>query len=139
MKTFLKSLKQYGGLPALLLLGSVAASANQGNAGNALPWDQPLTTLVQSLQGPVAFAIAVVGIIACGAMLIFGGELSDTMKRMLQMGIACCLIVFSTQVLSTFVGFGEDIPAAPAVVESSHSQHVLAVSAKSMELGKQAA
>ena len=138
MKTLLKSLKQYGGLPTLLLLGSMAARANNNAAGNALPWDQPLTTLVQSLQGPVAFAIAVVGIIACGAMLIFGGEMSDTMKRMLQMGIACCLIVFSTQVLSTFIGFGEDIPAA-AVVHSSHPQHASAMSAKSIGAVKQAA
>ena len=138
MKIFLKSLKQYGGLPALLLLGSVAASANQGNGGNALPWDQPLTTLVQSLQGPVAFAIAVIGIIACGAMLIFGGEMSDTMKRLLQMGIACCLIVFSTQILSTFIGFGEDIPAT-AVVRSSHSQHMSSVLPKPMGVAKRAA
>jgi type IV secretory pathway VirB2 component (pilin) len=138
MKYFLKSLKQYGGFPALLLLGSVAASANQGNGGNALPWDQPLTTLVQSLQGPVAFAIAVVGIIACGAMLIFGGEMSDTMKRLLQVGIACCLIVFSTQVLSTFIGFGEEIPAT-AAVHSSHSQHASAVPRQPVGVVKQAA
>jgi type IV secretion system protein TrbC len=122
MNTLFRSLKRCGGLPTLLLLGSVGAFANNQNNGAALPWDGPLTTLVQSLQGPVAFAIAVVGIIACGAMLIFGGEMSDTMKRMLQMGIACCLIVFSTQVLSTFIGFGEDIPASVAT-HASHSPH----------------
>ena len=122
MKQFLRSLKQYGGLPALLFLGSAAAFAQGNGGGNALPWDQPLTTLVQSLTGPVAFAIAVVGIIACGAMLIFGGEMSDTMKRLLQVGIAACLVVFSTQVLQTFIGFGEDIPVR-ATVQAKAPSH----------------
>jgi type IV secretory pathway VirB2 component (pilin) len=128
MKHVFKSLKRYGGVPALLLLGSVGAFANGNNNGNALPWDQPLTTLVQSLTGPVAFAIAVVGIIACGAMLIFGGEMSDTMKRLLQVGIAACLVVFSTQVLQTFIGFGEDIPVR-ATVQAKAPPHASGVRA----------
>lgn len=36
--------------------------------GGALPWDQPLTTLQNDLQGPVAHAITTAAIIGAGIM-----------------------------------------------------------------------
>jgi type IV secretory pathway VirB2 component (pilin) len=35
-------------------------------AGGALPWDQPLTTLQNDLQGPVAHAITTAAVIGTG-------------------------------------------------------------------------
>ena len=78
--------------------------------GSNLPWEGPLTTLVTSLTGPVAYAISVIAIVALGATLAFaGGEMGETMKRLLHVGIAVCCVVFAAQVMSSFIGQAAEI------------------------------
>src|SRR5262249_44454205 len=64
--------------------------------------------LVTSLTGPVAYAISIVAIVALGAGLAFGGEMSESMRRMLQVGIAVCLVVFAAQVMTSWIGSGAE-------------------------------
>jgi len=97
------------------LLLAFACAAGSGGAfaaetGTNLPWEGPLTTLVTSLTGPVAYAISVVAIVALGATLAFaGGEMGETMKRLLHVGIAVCCVVFAAQVMSSFIGQAAEI------------------------------
>jgi type IV secretory pathway VirB2 component (pilin) len=96
-----------------LAAGSVTFAAE---AGNNLPWEGPLTTLVTSLTGPVAYAISVVAIVALGATLAFaGGEMGETMKRLLHVGIAVCCVVFAAQVMTSFIGQAAEIATAQPV------------------------
>ena len=68
-------------LGVMLALGTSGAFAAEN--GTNLPWEGPLTTLVTSLTGPVAYAISVIAIVALGATLAFaGGEMGETMKRL---------------------------------------------------------
>ena len=91
-----------------LAVGSTGAFAAEN--GTNLPWEGPLTTLVTSLTGPVAYAISVIAIVALGATLAFGGgEMGETMKRLLHVGIAVCLVVFAAQVMSSFIGQAAEI------------------------------
>ena len=85
MRIFL--VKRQRTLRAALMLGFAmalgAGGAFAAENGNNLPWEGPLTTLVTSLTGPVAYAISVVAIVALGATLAFaGGEMGETMKRL---------------------------------------------------------
>src|SRR5215475_5373294 len=106
-----KLLRKGSSLAAMVLLSGTGAFA--ANAGNNLPWEAPLQTLVASLTGPVAYAISIVAIVALGAGLAFGGEMSESMRRMLQVGIAVCLVVFAAQVMTSWIGAGaETAPAA---------------------------
>ena len=59
----------------LLTLASAVLSlpASAAAGGQALPWEQPLTRLQQSLSGPVAGAIAIIALVAIGVTLVFGG------------------------------------------------------------------
>lgn len=95
-----------------MMMGFSASSAFANNTQGNLPWEGPLQTLVTSLTGPVAFAIAVIGIIGAGAALLFGGEMNDLLKRLLQVGIAVCLIVFAVQVLNNWIGFAAEVASA---------------------------
>ena len=80
-------------LGVMLALGTSGAFAAEN--GTNLPWEGPLTILVTSLTGPVAYAISVIAIVALGATLAFaGGEMGETMKRLLHVGIAVCLRSF---------------------------------------------
>lgn len=97
-----------------LAAGSCCAFAAE--TGTNLPWEGPLTTLVTSLTGPVAYAISVVAIVALGATLAFaGGEMGETMKRLLHVGIAVCCVVFAAQVMSSFIGQAAEISLSQPV------------------------
>ena len=126
MRSFL--VRRQRPLRVALMLGFALAAGSgafAAEAGNNLPWEGPLTTLVTSLTGPVAYAISVVAIVALGATLAFaGGEMGETMKRLLHVGIAVCCVVFAAQVMTSFIGQAAEIAlsqpvhtiAAPAFV-----------------------
>ncbi len=126
MRSFLVRRQRPLRVALMLALALAAASgAFAAEAGNNLPWEGPLTTLVTSLTGPVAYAISVVAIVALGATLAFaGGEMGETMKRLLHVGIAVCCVVFAAQVMTSFIGQAAEIAlsqpahtiAAPAFV-----------------------
>jgi len=108
-----KILRKGAALGAMLLLSGTGAFA--ANTGSNLPWEGPLQTLVTSLTGPVAYAISIVAIVALGAGLAFGGEMSESMRRMLQVGIAVCLVVFAAQVMTSWIGSGAETTPASIV------------------------
>jgi type IV secretory pathway VirB2 component (pilin) len=74
--------------PALLALAGVAVLqpdlAYAASGGGALPWDGPLTTLRNDITGPVAFSIALLAMVAAGAALAFGGEISQFTRAMIM-------------------------------------------------------
>lgn len=88
-------------LMAIIVLAAIIEPAYASAAGGpGLPWEAPLTTLTNSIRGPVAFAISLLGIIVCGAMLIWGGEISEFMRRSVMLVLVIALLVLSTNVLS---------------------------------------
>jgi type IV secretion system protein TrbC len=106
-KKLLRAGSRIGSVAALLLLSNIGAFAAQ--TGGNLPWEGPLQTLVTSLTGPVAYAISVVAIVALGAGLAFGGEMNETMRRLLQVGLAVCCVVFAAQVMASWIGTGAEV------------------------------
>ena len=89
------------GLLALILFSPelMASTAN-------LPWEGPLTKMVNSIKGPVAFGISVIAIVAAGAGLIFGGEIGTFMKSSIILALIISLIVFAVNILSSAFGIG---------------------------------
>ena len=93
-------------LPALLLVLVIAAAwhpdaAHAASAGGgSLPWDTPLTTLKNDLTGPVAFTISLLAMVACGAALVFGGEINEFVRRIIMLVLVCAFIVGVTNLAS---------------------------------------
>ena len=115
VRGYLVKRKRTAQLALMMGLALAAASSVAFAAENVtnLPWEGPLTTLVTSLTGPVAYAISVIAIVALGATLAFaGGEMGETMKRLLHVGIAVCCVVFAAQVMSSFIGQAAEISFA---------------------------
>ena len=52
----------------------------------------------------VAQAIAVIGIVASGATLIFGGEISGFLKSVIYLILVCSLLVAGNKIISVFSG-----------------------------------
>lgn len=86
-----------------------AADATEGG-GAGLPWEGPLQKLKQSISGPVAFVIALLGIIACGATLIWGGEVSEFTRRIIYVVLVVCIIVFANTLLTGALFSGAVVP-----------------------------
>jgi type IV secretion system protein VirB2 len=87
----------------LILAGMTLVSNALAHASSTtgLPWETPLQTVQQSLTGPVAAGISVVGIAAGGMALVFGGELSEFAKRACYAVIATGAIVGAGSLMST--------------------------------------
>jgi type IV secretion system protein VirB2 len=83
----------------MAMVSNALAYASTSTTG--LPWETPLQTVQQSLTGPVAAGISVVGIAAGGMALVFGGELSEFAKRACYAVIATGAIVGAGSLMST--------------------------------------
>ena len=86
------------------VLSSPAYASSSGGGG--LPWESPLQTITQSITGPVAFAVSVIGVFAAGAGLIWGGEISGFTRTLIFVVLVIGLIVAATNILSTLFGVG---------------------------------
>lgn len=78
--------------------------AEAGTTGGALPWEGPLRTIAQSLTGPVAFSVALIGIFSTGATLVWGGEMNEFARRAVLLGLIVAVLVFATNILSSAFG-----------------------------------
>jgi len=93
-----------------LFIADPAWAAGVGGSKTGLPWEAPLELLGKSISGPVAFVIALLGIIACGATLIWGGEISEFTRRIIYVVLVVCLIVFANSLLRGAMFAGAVIP-----------------------------
>jgi type IV secretion system protein TrbC len=92
-------------LPCLVLALVIAVSfypiaAHAATAGGNLPWDTPLTTLRNDITGPVAFTISLLAMVACGAALVFGGEINEFVRRIIMLVLVSAFIVGVTNLAS---------------------------------------
>lgn len=97
---------------ATCLLLAHPAFAASGSGGAGLPWESPLQTLRQSFSGPVAFTLSLLGIIAAGGTLIWGGEVSEFARRMVYIVLVICVLVFANTLLTGALFSGATIPDA---------------------------
>jgi type IV secretion system protein VirB2 len=95
-----------------LLLGP-DAYASQGSGGG-LPYEGWLTSLQNSVTGPVAFSVALIGIVVAGSTLIFGGELSGFFRTIIFLVLVMALLIGAQNMMGTFFGKGAEIAACPA-------------------------
>lgn len=98
----------YGVLVALLvfitLVPHVAHAAT--GAGGGLPYETWLTSLRNSVTGPVAFTLSIVGIVVAGGILIFGGELNAFFRALVFLTLVMALLVGAQSIMGTYFGQG---------------------------------
>ena len=73
-------------------------------AGSNMPWEQPLTQILNSVQGPVAKIVAVIIIISSGLALAFG-ETSGGMRRLIQIVFGLSIAFAASSFFLTFFNF----------------------------------
>ena len=94
----LKSLSSF----LFLIFLSLEAVASE-TASGALPYESWLKTLQQSFTGPVAFSVSLLGIISCGATLIFmGGEIGRFVRSIVYLVLVMTLLIGANSMMTRF-------------------------------------
>lgn len=106
-------LRRYGDnvlLAAVCLLGAVMVMAGN-TSGSDMPWDDALSTLQESLTGPFAYIVSLIGIVASAGMLVFGGEISGFLKSMLYVVLVVAVLIGANAFMTNVMGASALLPA----------------------------
>lgn len=87
-------------LMALLLVWAAAAQAS----GSSMPWESPLESILESVQGPVARIIAVIIIISTGLALAFG-DTSGGFRKLIQIVFGLSIAFAASSFFLSFFSF----------------------------------
>ncbi|HQT72588.1 MAG TPA: TrbC/VirB2 family protein [Acidiphilium sp.] len=81
------------------------ATAPAYTAGSNMPWEQPLTQILDSVQGPVAKVVSVIIIVITGLTLAFG-ETSGGFRRLIQIVFGLSIAFAASSFFLSFFQFG---------------------------------
>jgi type IV secretion system protein VirB2 len=74
-----------------------------GQAGG-LPYEAWLTKVQQSMTGPVAYGVSLIGIIGAGGVLIFGGELNAFLRTIVFIVLVMALLIGANALMTGLFG-----------------------------------
>ncbi len=110
---------------AVFLLVPEHAFASEGTGGS-LPYESWLVNLRNSVTGPVAFALSIIGIVIAGGVLIFGGDLNGFFRTLIFLVLVMALLVGAQNVMGTFFGRGAEIASlGEALIHQAKSATVI--------------
>ena len=92
---------QQGLLLGILML-CLATTAQA--AGSSMPWEGPLTSILESIQGPVARIVAVIIIISTGLALAFG-DTSGGFRKLIQIVFGLSIAFAASSFFLSFFSF----------------------------------
>jgi type IV secretion system protein VirB2 len=85
---------------AVMLMTAGTARA----AGSSMPWEGPLESILESIQGPVARIVAVIIIIATGLALAFG-DTSGGFRKLIQIVFGLTIAFAASSFFLSFFSF----------------------------------
>jgi len=74
-------------------------------AGSGMPWEAPLQTILESIEGPVAKIVAVIIIIVTGLTLAFG-DTGGGFRRLVQIVFGLSIAFAASSFFLSFFSFG---------------------------------
>ena len=74
-------------------------------AGSNMPWEAPLQSVLESIEGPVARIVAVIIIIVTGLSLAFG-DTAGGFRRLVQIVFGLSIAFAATSFFLAFFSFG---------------------------------
>ena len=89
----------------LALAITLAAALPAHAAGSGMPWEGPLESILESIEGPVAKILATIVIILTGLGLAFG-ESGGGMRKLLQIVLGLSIAFAATSFFLSFFSFG---------------------------------
>ena len=100
----LHGLAQTAGRSVATAIALVALAGTARAAGSNMPWEAPLQSILDSIQGPVAKIIAVIIIIVTGLTLAFG-DTSGGFRRLIQIVFGLSIAFAASSFFLSFFSF----------------------------------
>ena len=97
-----------GVIAAMLLIASTDAYAGTATGGS-LPYESWLSSLRDSVTGPVAFSLSIIGIVIAGGVLIFGGDLNGFFRSLIFIVLVMAFLVGAQNMMTTFFGNAAEV------------------------------
>jgi len=97
-------------MPRLLRLAAITGlaalyAAPAWAGGSGMPWETPLQSIVDSVQGPVARVIGVIIIVITGLTLAFG-DTAGGFRRLIQIVFGLSVAFAASSFFLSFFSFG---------------------------------
>ncbi len=108
--TLLRSLAPRS-LRAVISLSLLFPALSYASSSSGMPWEDPLSKIVDSVTGPIAFGISVLGVVVAGLTLVFGGQLDGFIQKIATLSLVIALIVLSVNVMSALFGVSSTLVA----------------------------
>ena len=96
--------RQIAGASSTFVITMMMAPAAHA-AGSSMPWEAPLQSILESIEGPVAKIIAVIIIIITGLTLAFG-DTSGGFRRLIQIVFGLSIAFAASSFFLSFFSFG---------------------------------
>lgn len=100
----LRSLARPAGQGLLLAALLLFLAGTSQAAGSSMPWEGPLQSILESIQGPVARIVAVIIIIATGLALAFG-DTSGGFRKLIQIVFGLSIAFAASSFFLSFFSF----------------------------------
>ncbi|HJP67674.1 MAG TPA: TrbC/VirB2 family protein [Sphingomicrobium sp.] len=91
--------------PGVLACAALLLSSAAHASGSSMPWEAPLQSILESIQGPVAKIVAVIIIIVTGLSLAFG-DTSGGFRRLIQIVFGLSIAFAASSFFLSFFSFG---------------------------------
>jgi type IV secretory pathway VirB2 component (pilin) len=101
---FVRARRHLTGLAASLFI-ALAITRPAYAAGSSMPWEAPLQSILESIEGPVAKIVAVIIIIVTGLTLAFG-DTSGGGRRLIQIVFGLSIAFAASSFFLSFFSFG---------------------------------
>jgi type IV secretion system protein TrbC len=105
MTNILSRLRDRVSTIALGAFVAIAVSTPAHAAGSSMPWEAPLQSILESIQGPVAKIMAVIIIIATGLTLAFG-DTAGGFRKLIQIVFGLSIAFAASSFFLSFFSFG---------------------------------
>lgn len=96
--------RHVGTVTAITYASLILAPAAHAS-GSSMPWEAPLQSILQSIEGPVAKIIAVIIIIVTGLTLAFGDS-SGGARKLIQIVFGLSIAFAASSFFLSFFSFG---------------------------------
>jgi len=90
---------------SILVAAAIITSSPAWAGGTGMPWETPLQSIVDSVQGPVAKVIGVIIIVITGLTLAFG-DTSGGFRKLIQIVFGLSVAFAASSFFLSFFSFG---------------------------------
>lgn len=101
LRRFRNRLAHATALVSVTLLIAAPAHAS----GSSMPWEEPLSQILESIEGPVAKIVAVIIIISTGLALAFG-DTGGGFRKLIQIVFGLSIAFAASSFFLSFFSFG---------------------------------